>query len=153
MKFRIRYGLYIFVILVPFLTAAAAWAHCEIPCGIYDDELRVKQIAEHTGTIEKSMNQIVALGKENPVNYNQLVRWVTNKEAHAGEVQHIVSQYFLTQRIKPDAEKYPEKVAVLHGMLIAAMKCKQTTDPENVKALRALLKEFEVLYFGHSHQK
>ena len=38
----------------------------------------------------------------------------------------------------------------MHNMLIAAMKCKQTTDLSNVEALRSLLKEFEVLYFGHS---
>ena len=130
--------------------ASGAFAHCEIPCGIYDDELRVKQIAEHATTIEKSMKEIVALGKGSPVNYNQLVRWVSNKEDHATELQHIVSQYFMTQRIKPDQEKYAEKLAVLHKMLLAAMKCKQTTDLSNVNQLRSLLKEFEVLYFGHS---
>lgn len=125
-------------------------AHCEIPCGIYDDELRANLIAEHTVTIEKSMQQIATLGKENPVNHNQLVRWVSNKELHAGELQHIVTQYFLTQRIKPDAEKYAEKIAILHQMLVAAMKCKQTTDTAHVTTLRNLLKRFEVLYFGHA---
>jgi len=54
------------------------------------------------------------------------------------------------QRLEPDQEKYAEKLAVLHKMLLAAMKCKQTTDLSNVNQLRSLLKEFEVLYFGHS---
>jgi len=36
---------------------------------------------------------------------------------------------------------------------VAAMKCKQTTDPNNVEVLKGKLKEFEVLYFGHSHRK
>jgi nickel superoxide dismutase len=125
-------------------------AHCEIPCGIYDDHLRANLIAEHATTIEKSMKKIVELGKQNPVNYNQLVRWVSNKEKHANEVQHIVTQYFMTQRIKPDTKKYSEKLTVLHKMLIAAMKCKQTTDLANVNTLRSLLKEFEILYFGHT---
>ncbi len=40
-------------------------------------------------------------------------------------------------------------MTVLHKMLLAAMKCKQTTDVSHVKDLRALLKEFEVLYFEH----
>jgi len=124
-------------------------AHCEIPCGIYDDQLRAQLIAEHATTIEKSMKQIQELGKANPANYNQIVRWVSNKEKHATEVQHIVSQYFMTQRIKPDQKKYAEKLTVLHKMLIAAMKCKQTTDLSHVNALRAHLKEFELLYFGH----
>ena len=38
-------------------------AHCQIPCGIYDDELRVQLIEEHIGTVEKSMKMIVELGE------------------------------------------------------------------------------------------
>ena len=127
-------------------------AHCEIPCGIYDDQLRADLIAEHSTTIEKSMKKIVELSKQNPVNYNQLVRWVSNKEKHADEIQHLVTQYFMTQRLKPDAKKYSEKLAVLHKMLIYAMKCKQSTDVAHVSTLRSLTKEFEILYFGHSHK-
>ena len=99
------------------------------------------------------MNEITDLSGKTPLNYNQIVRWVTNKEQHATEVQQIVSQYFLTQRIKPDADQYGKKLEVLHQMLIAAMKCKQTTDLSNVETLRSLLKQFEVLYFGHTHRK
>ena len=124
-------------------------AHCEIPCGIYDDQLRARLIAEHATTVEKSMKMIVELGKAQPANYNQMVRWVSNKEDHATKIQHIVTQYFMTQRIKPDQKQYSEKVIVLHKMLLAAMKCKQTTDLAHVKALREHLKEFEKLYFSH----
>lgn len=139
-----------FAILSVFLTAGMAGAHCEIPCGIYDDAMRLDQIAEHIKTIEKSMKQIIELSKGSPVNYNQLVRWVSNKETHADEIQHIVTQYFMTQRIKPDAKKYAEKLKVLHHMLIYAMKSKQTTDSGNTEKLKTLLKEFEILYHGHS---
>ena len=139
-----------FAILAVFFTAGMAGAHCEIPCGIYDDAMRLDQIAEHIKTIEKSMNKIKELGKGNPLNYNQLVRWVSNKETHANEIQHIVTQYFMTQRIKPDAKKYAEKLKVLHHMLIYAMKSKQTTDTANTEKLKSLLKEFEILYHGHS---
>ncbi len=133
-----------------FIMAGNVAAHCEIPCGIYDDELRANLIYEHTVTIEKSMKKIAELSKQNPVNYNQLVRWVSNKEEHATIIQHTVSQYFMTQRIRPDAEKYTDKLSVLHKMLQAAMKCKQSIDLANVQTLRSRLKEFEILYFGHS---
>ena len=96
------------------------------------------------------MQKIMELSKQNPANYNQLVRWVSNKENHASEIQHIVSQYFMTQRVKPDSKNYTQKVTVLHRMLQSAMKCKQTIDPSHVQAIRSLLKEFEVLYFGKS---
>lgn len=141
-------GLSFFIIL---FTASGAAAHCEIPCGIYDDALRIKLIAEHIRTIEKSIEQITALGSAQPLNYNQIVRWTTNKETHASEIQHIVAQYFLTQRIKPDTDRYHEKLGLLHQMLVFAMKCKQSTDMSNVHALRKLLKSFDGLYFGHTH--
>ena len=61
-------------------------AHCEIPCGIYDDQLRIEMIKEDIGTVEKSIRQIKALSQEETANYNQIVRWVTNKEAHANKI-------------------------------------------------------------------
>jgi len=131
--------------------ASQAAAHCEIPCGIYDDEMRIRMISEHITTIEKSMNEIKKLEKENPLNYNQLIRWVVNKEEHADKLQEIVTQYFMTQRIKTDAEEYVKKLELLHKMLVQAMKCKQTIDLEHVETLRKLLKEFQDLYLGHSH--
>ena len=139
----------ILVTLMIFFSAANAAAHCEIPCGIYDDSLRIKIIAEHLTTIEKSMKNIVELSRQAPVNYNQLVRWISNKEEHAAKIQHIVSQYFMTQRIKLDAKDYSEKLSVLHKILVYAMKCKQTTDLTHIATLRSLLKEFETLYFSH----
>ena len=137
---------YLTVSMVAFGWSYAA-AHCEVPCGIYDDEMRADMIAEHITTIEKSMKMIAELSAAKPENYNQLVRWIDNKEEHAGQIQHIVSQYFLTQRIKLDAKKYAEKLSVLHKMLVYAMKCKQTTDPSHVATLRGLLMDFRALYF------
>ena len=126
-------------------SAGSVLAHCEIPCGIYDDEMRLSLIMEHAGTIEKSMTQINELEKGG--NANQLVRWVNNKETHANEVQHIVTQYFLTQRIKFDTPDYEKKLAALHEMLVYAMKCKQTTDVTNVEMLRQAAEKFHKLYF------
>ena len=142
-KFKSTIVVFLFLVSqVSFLNA-----HCEIPCGIYDDEARVKLLLEHAKTIEKSMVQMISMEKSGNANSNQYVRWVSNKEEHANEVQHIVSQYFMTQRIKPDTNDYDLKLSILHKMLLAAMKCKQTTDTENVKELTSLVKEFEKLYF------
>jgi nickel superoxide dismutase len=137
------------------LTAHSGFSHCEIPCGIYDDEARINLLGEHITTIEKSINQIKALSAEKPVNQNQLVRWITNKEHHAEEFQHIVYQYFMTQRIKPADRKdtknysgYIKKLILLHEMLIYAMKSKQSKNLENVKKLRNLLSDFKKVYLG-----
>jgi nickel superoxide dismutase len=109
-------------------------------------------IAEHITTIEKAMKQIIELEGQKPTNYNQLMRWVINKERHADELQKIVTQYFMTQRIKPDMKNCSQNLTVLHKLLVYAMKCKQTTDSAHISTLRSLLKEFEGLYFGHGHK-
>jgi nickel superoxide dismutase len=136
-------GIVLFVLFLQNL----AFCHCEIPCGIYDDEMRVNMLSEHVTTIEKSIKQIVRLQKEKNPNYNQIVRWVNNKENHANMLQEIVTQYFMTQRIKLDTKDYHKKLTILHHMLIYTMKCKQTTDLSHIETLRKLIKEFRDLYF------
>ena len=139
---RIGIGLSFLLLLAPY-----AFAHCEIPCGIYDDAMRISMINEHIATIQKSMNQIKELEKEKHHNANQHIRWVMNKEHHANELQEIVTQYFMTQRIKIDTKNYDRKLTLLHQMLLASMKCKQTTDLSHVNTLRELVEKFEALYF------
>ena len=130
------------------LLSVNASAHCEIPCGIYDDQARINELLEHVTTIEKSMKQIIAISKEKDHNANQLVRWVMNKENHANELQHIVTQYFMTQRVKLDAKNYEKKLGLLHQMLVYAMKSKQTTDLDNTAKLTAAINDFNSLYFA-----
>ena len=138
--------------------------HCEVPCGIYGDSLRVSLMKEHSKTVEKAMSQINKLGSESTMNLNQIVRWVNNKEKHAEEIQHIVSQYFLHQRVKfvksdlskakkAEAEaKYYNQLESLHRILVYAMKCKQTTNEVNVANMNAAIEDFSAYYFhGHKH--
>ena len=136
------------------------YSHCQIPCGIYGDQSRFDMLVEHITTIEKSMKQITELSQVEKPNFNQVVRWVDNKEKHADELSHILTYYFMAQRIKPvDKAKgkayaqYTKKLILLHQMLIYSMKAKQTTDLSNIDKLRALLAEFRTVYFDkHRHE-
>ena len=140
------------------LSGFQAKAHCEIPCGIYGDSVRVALLYEHIETIEKSMNQINELSKSENTDYNQLVRWVMNKEEHAKEMQEIVSQYFLHQRVKITSSadeaayrKYVKQLELLHHLSVFAMKSKQSTDLSIIDTLREKLHLFEHAYFGDDH--
>ena len=137
-----------------------ASAHCEIPCGIYNDDARITLLNEHITTIEKSMKQIEELSAECSKNQNQITRWVMNKEDHANQFQEIVTQYFMTQRIKPApasdeaaSKAYLSRLHLLHAMLLHAMKAKQTTDVAQVEHLRHLIDEFSELYFSEEDLK
>ena len=145
-----------FLLIYPVKT----FAHCEIPCGIYHDELRIEQIQEAILTIEKSIRAIQELSKEkdNPLAINQLVRWIDNKDKHAEKIQHIIWQYFFTQRVKPvdskDHQKYEQylkKLELLNRLNFYAMKAKQSVDLSVVEKLRETLEKFEKVYFGKEH--
>ena len=147
---------FIAVLLITSTLVSIAGAHCQIPCGIYDDAARITMMEEHVTTIEKSMKQIIQLHANEAENVNQIVRWVNNKEEHAEKLNEIVTAYFLAQRIKPTTENYEAKLKTLHGILLATMKSKQTTDLEQITTLRKLIHDFEHLYFepkeGEVHQ-
>jgi len=143
------------VIVSAIVFGSLAYSHCQVPCGIYGDDTRFTVIAEHITTIEKSMKQIGENMNQDPPNGNQIVRWVNNKEKHADEISHIVTYYFMAQRVKiPPAgdakanSAYVKKLTLLHQILVYSMKAKQTTDLSNVDKLRHLLEDFHKAYSG-----
>ena len=136
-----------------FIVQTEARAHCEIPCGIYGDDLRFSMLDEDVTTIAKSMKLITDLSADPATNANQITRWVLNKEKHADHMREIVTQYFMTQRIKlPDENDaaavtaYRDRLALLHKMLVYAMKSKQTTDEANTTRLHETLHAFQEAY-------
>jgi nickel superoxide dismutase len=145
------------IVAVVAALASIAYSHCQIPCGIYDDQARFDAMAENITTIEKSMKEIERLSAEAKPNMNQIVRWVNNKEHHADELSETVTYYFMAQRVKLPAkgdakahDKYVKELTLLHPMLVYAMKARQTTDLANVQQLRSLLDEFHKLYFAEA---
>jgi nickel superoxide dismutase len=156
----IKYSFTLALVAILFgVSSQNAKAHCEIPCGIYGDSVRVTLLYEHIQTIEKSMSQINELSEQEDVNYNQLVRWVMNKDEHATKMQEIISQYFLHQRIKvkdssqtEEYATYIKQLTLMHQLSVLAMKAKQGTDLEYIEKMRVVLHDFEHVYFaGHKH--
>ena len=130
------------------LTNNTIFPHCQIPCGIYDDVLRIIQIKEDFQTIEKAMLKINDLSNNlSPLSLNQLNRWVIEKEKHSSKVQNIIADYFLTQRIKETNPNYIEQTTTLQKLLVLAMKCKQTVEKDNVEKALQLVSSFSTIYF------
>jgi nickel superoxide dismutase len=147
----------IVVTVMMLFAGIAMFAHCQVPCGIYDDGMRLDAIQEDIVTIEKSINEIVRIQNEKIIDYNQLVRWINTKDKHAGNIQATVTEYFMTQRVKPVADKnspeyavYVKKITILHEIIISAMKCKQSLALQNVSKLRSLSLELNSI-FEHKH--
>jgi len=143
-------GLFLTVVIAA-ATASNGLAHCQIPCGIYGDDNVFGELMMDVETIEKSMKEIQTLGENPGQNPNQLVRWVMNKEKHADKIITVMADYFLAQRIKleraqTDPESYHKLVGQIHEITVLAMKCKQTTDLNNVGKLGRVLHDFQHLY-------
>eukprot|EP00750_Incisomonas_marina_P029360 INCI7168.10.p1 GENE.INCI7168.10~~INCI7168.10.p1 ORF type:complete len:187 (-),score=32.18 INCI7168.10:53-577(-) len=152
-------------------------AHCQVPCGIYDDDGRIKTIKEDSTTIRKAISQVQEYARAPPgpmsaQNFNQvrtlhvaafsvpmschfveirsfntesrlaliychcvwqMARWVTVKEQHASDIIQTVSEYFLTQKVKPvprddpHYQQYCDILATHHSVMVAAMKASTCT--------------------------
>lgn len=118
-------------------------AHCQIPCGIFDDKAQFNLLNEHIITIEKSISEL----DKDPDN-NQAVRWILNKEYHATEISEIITYYFMSQRLKPSSDDYEIKLKILHEILVTSMKIKQNTDLDLCDEIRSSINEFENIYFS-----
>lgn len=128
-----------------------AQAHCQLPCGIYDDHARYEAMLEHVATLEKSDKMIAELtGKTDAQSQNQLVRWIMNKEDHSQKIISVICDYFLTQRINPEQKDYSERLAKHHAVIVAAMKTKQNADAKYVKNLRTCIEALSAYYPDHS---
>ncbi len=140
--------LIIIIFIFTTLSQSILFGHCQVPCGIYDDVSRIRQIQEDFRTIEKAMNQIIFLNsKSSAQDSNQLVRWINTKEKHANNIQKILTDYFLVQRIKPNNKKYIDQISTIHQVLVLAMKCKQTVAVNYVEEGEKITENFIDSYF------
>lgn len=150
-----RKTLTVLAVLALLVSARAVLAHCQMPCGIYGDQMRIDMLREDITTVEKAMNQIEELSAAEKPNQNQLIRWVMTKEEHAQKIQDIVTQYFMAQRVKMPKEgdevaqkQYVRQLTLLHDLLVTAMKMKQTTDHSYIEHARRVVDDFVAAYFS-----
>lgn len=132
------------------LAPRLASAHCQVPCGIYDDHARVQSMLEDVATIRKAVTELGELNAKTDVqSRQQFVRWVNTKELHAENIIRTISDYFLTQRVKADQKDYVQRLRDHHAVMVGAMKCKQNASMEPVDQLEALVKV--LLGYYHEH--
>jgi len=139
---------------VALMGMSTASAHCQVPCGIYDDHARIHALTEDATTIAKATDQIAELaGKNDAQSENQRVRWIQTKEEHASRIIEVVSTYFLTQKIKPADpgnasawKSYIAKLTACHQVMRAAMATKQRVNPQAVKELQEAIDHLKSLY-------
>ncbi|HRK41122.1 MAG TPA: superoxide dismutase, Ni [Candidatus Saccharibacteria bacterium] len=120
-----------------------AYAHCDIPCGIYETD----SMLHDTDTCIKMIEKIEGLGElDNVEKHNTFVRCVVNKEKHADKVKHQVyvlwSDYFKPEHL----EKYPDLHDKLWKTAKQASQVKQTVSMEEAKKLADMVHDVAHLF-------
>lgn len=141
----------VFIGLALIFFHSSAWSHCQVPCGIYDDAARVAQMLEDSDTVIKAVRSLDQLqGKTDVQSQNQRVRWIMNKEKHAQNIIETISNYFLTQRVKPEQSDYESRLKKHHAVILAAMKAKQSASETAAAALKEAVGVLRGYYPPHA---
>jgi nickel superoxide dismutase len=126
------------------LPSETVFAHCDIPCGIYDPHQA--QLAAHT--IIRMMNLVGEVHEEDPkMLAHQISRITKVKEEHAESVKHEVTvlwgDYFKEEHLKD----YPKLHELVFKTLKLASKARQGLDLEVAKELLANVQTISEIFY------
>lgn len=110
-----------------FMPSEVAFAHCDIPCGIYDPNSA--QLAAHT------VLRMTQLFEEHKDSVHDTARIVHVKEEH-GELVEDALGTLENDYFKPEHyESYPELLELLGQAVKLSITCRQKVDMESANAL------------------
>lgn len=147
----------LFTILSTFLSTKIAYAHCDIPCGIYDPHQA--QLAAHTVIRMTSLiNDLKASSNEPSFDerkkiISQISRLTKIKEEHAELVKHEVrilwGDYFKEEHLK----EYPNLHDLVFRTMKLASKARQEINIDAAKELLVVAQEIAEIFFKTKNRK
>lgn len=134
-----------------------AYAHCDVPCGIYDPH--EAQMAAHTVARMTMMINELQASSDNPEFgerkkiISQIARLTKVKEDHAEiikqQVRVIWGDYFKPEHLKKHKD--------VHGLVFSIMKqasvARQNVDPKAAKELLANVQKFAEIFWSTKERK
>jgi nickel superoxide dismutase len=124
-----------------------AEAHCDIPCGIYDPHLA--QVAALTVIrMIDLMNDLSSAPQKDTLEYhNSMTRYILIKEEHAEllkrEIRVIFGDYFKKEHV----DKYPELPTLVHKIMQAGSKARQTVSRDTALELLSSVNRFAEIFW------
>ncbi|MEL6521029.1 MAG: superoxide dismutase, Ni [Pseudomonadota bacterium] len=128
------------------LGIAAAEAHCDIPCKIYDPSSAI--IAAHSvvrmmDLIHENAEKDMSAGV-----MNTIIRCVSVKEIEAAKVKDEIRIIWGDYIKAPQIEKYPNVHELTHSIMLTASKCKVELNRADGEQLVELVNQFAELFWG-----
>ena len=126
--------------------ATTVYAHCDVPCGIYDPH-QAELAARTVARMVELIGQIPAASTE-LADRQKFVRCVAIKEQHAEIVKHEI-QVIWSDYFKPEhVERYPDLHDRTWKILKLASKNKQNIDAAAAAELEVAVKEFADIFWS-----
>lgn len=127
-------------------------AHCQMPCGIYHDELVYNQIDQYAETMYKAVAVLNDNHFETVRDKNEFVRWVTQKDSASDEIASVICRYFLQQKIKPGEDDTAKKLEAAHKLLFGCVLIKQNADIKFVEAFTDDWEKFKLMFHVEGYE-
>lgn len=140
---------------VDLLPSIPVYAHCDVPCGIYDPY--AAQIAAFTVIRMTQLIQDAHVESHDDAGQKQLMhavaRYTAVKEEHAEKIKHeirvIWGDYFKEEQL----QEYPQLNSLVFHIMKLASKARQTVDMESSKQLLAAVQEFAEIFWKSKNRE
>lgn len=128
------------------LSQPLLYAHCQMPCGIYHDDMVYDEIDQYVETMVKAVSKIKDGKFSTPSERNELIRWVMTKDHLSDETAHLICTFFLQQKIKPGEKDTAKQLESAHKMLFQLVVIKQTVDFKPVSDFAEEWDKFKLMF-------
>lgn len=127
-------------------------AHCQMPCGIYHDDMVFDKVDEYVETTFKGLTVMNESKFSSVKQKNEFIRWVIQKENSSSEVADLIMTYFLQQKIKPDEQDTLKKLVSAHKLLFLLVQIKQNTDVQFLETFSSEWDKFKLMFHREGYE-
>lgn len=126
--------------------------HCQMPCGIYHDDMVFDQIDQYVETMYKGITVMSESKFTSLKDKNEFVRWVVQKENASNEAANLLVTYFLMQKVKPGEDDTIKRLTSAHKLLFLIVQIKQNADVEFVEAFNEEWEKFKLMFHREGYE-
>lgn len=139
-------------IALSLLTSPLLYSHCQMPCGIYHDDMVFDQIDQYIETMVKCVSILNENKFDSLQSKNECVRWILSKEKMSNETADLICTYFLQQKIKPDEPDTVKRLVAAHKLLADLVLIKQTAEPKYIQNFSDEWEKFKLMFHVEGYE-
>ncbi len=127
-------------------------AHCQMPCGIYHDDMVYDFIDQYVETMIKAVTVMNQNKFETVRDKNEFVRWVIEKEKESTEISNLITSFFMQQKIKPGETDTAKRIEAAHKLLCLIVSIKQNADIKIIESFNDEWEKFKLMFHVEGYE-